>query len=148
ASSGADVPRRLPQPRFLLLFGNTGSATAIRAAAREANTCRYEFQRGVQSTGLAKPPITIKCECGETRDVAYGDRWRCEACGRSWNTQQIPAEEYEGLLRRVRRHQLEALGMAALVAAILVPLIVVVSSGFILLVPMVMAAWLFVFLPF
>ncbi len=97
---------------------------------------------------MAKPPITIKCECGQTRDVAYGDRWRCETCGRSWNTLQIPAEEYEGLLRRVRRHQLEALGMAAVVAAILVPLIVVVSSGFILLVPMVMAGWLFVFLPF
>jgi Flp pilus assembly protein TadB len=97
---------------------------------------------------VGKPPITIRCECGEARDVAYGDRWRCETCGRAWNTLQIPAEEYEGLLRRMRRHQLEALGMTALAAAVMVPLIVVVSSGFILLVPMVMAAWLFVFLPF
>jgi len=97
---------------------------------------------------VAKPPITIRCECGATRDVAYGDRWRCETCGRSWNTQQIPAEEYEGLLRRVRRHQLEALALAGVAAAVLVPLIVFVGSGFILLVPAVMAAWLFVFLPF
>jgi Flp pilus assembly protein TadB len=97
---------------------------------------------------VARPPITIRCECGETRDVAYGDRWRCERCGRSWNTLQIPAEEYEGLLRRVRRHQLEALAIAAVAAAVLVPLIVVVSTGFIVLVPMLMAAWLFVFLPF
>ena len=98
--------------------------------------------------GLGKPPITIRCDCGQTRDVAYGERWRCEGCGRSWNTRQIPAEEYEGLLRRVRRHQYEALALAGVAAAVLVPLIVVVSSSFILLVPMVMAAWLFVFLPF
>jgi Flp pilus assembly protein TadB len=97
---------------------------------------------------LAKPPITISCECGTTRDVPYGERWRCEQCGRSWNTQQIPAEEYEGLLRRMRRHQLEALAAAVVAAAVLIPLIVVVSSGFILLVPLVMTVWLFVFLPF
>jgi hypothetical protein len=97
---------------------------------------------------LAKPPITIRCDCGETREVAYGDRWRCETCGRSWNTRQIPAEEYEELLRRVRRHQFEALGLAAVAASVLVPLIAFVSSAFIALVPMLMVAWLFVFLPF
>jgi hypothetical protein len=97
---------------------------------------------------VRKPPITIRCDCGEARDVAYGDRWRCETCGRSWNTQQIPAEEYEGLLRRVRRHQLEALVGALVAAAVMVPLIVFVSSGFILLVPLLMATWLFVLLPF
>ena len=96
---------------------------------------------------MRKPPITISCECGERKDVAYGDRWRCERCGRSWNTQQIPAEEYEGLLRRMRRHKLEAVAAGALAAAVIIPL-VVVSERFILLVPMVMAIWLFVFLPF
>ena len=89
----------------------------------------------------------IRCECGETKDVAYGERWRCEGCGRSWNTQQIPAEEYEGLLRRMRRHRLEVLAVAAIAAAVLIPLIVV-SASFILLIPMVMAIWLFLFLPF
>jgi hypothetical protein len=97
---------------------------------------------------MGKPPITIRCECGENRDVAYGERWRCERCGRSWNTQHIPAEEYEGLLRRVRRHKLEALGAAVLMAAVFVPLILAVSARFIALVPFVMAFWLFVFLPF
>jgi hypothetical protein len=97
---------------------------------------------------VAKPPITIKCECGERRDVAYGDRWQCESCGRSWNTQQIPAEEYESLLRGVRRHKLEAAGAAGLGALILIPLIAFVSATFIVLVPLTMAGWLFVFLPF
>jgi hypothetical protein len=97
---------------------------------------------------MHRPPITIRCDCGETKEVAYGERWRCEGCGRSWNTQQIPLEEYEGLLRRMRRHRLEAVAMAAIAAAVFVPLIVVVSSGFIFLVPLVMAAWLFLVLPF
>jgi Flp pilus assembly protein TadB len=96
---------------------------------------------------LGKPPITIRCECGESRDVAYGERWRCETCGRSWNTAQIPPEEYESLLRRVRRHELEALAMVAIGAAVLVPL-VLVSARFILLVPVAMGLWLFLVLPY
>ena len=95
-----------------------------------------------------RPPITIRCDCGQTRYVAYGERWTCEDCGRSWDTRQIPAEEYEGLLRRVRRHKLEAVGAAALSAAIMVPLIVLVSERYILLTPMVMVLWLFGFLPY
>jgi Flp pilus assembly protein TadB len=97
---------------------------------------------------LSKPPITVRCDCGETRELAYGERWSCEACGRVWNTQQIPLEEYEGLLRRVRRHKLEALAMVAIAAAVMVPLIVFVSTRFILLVPTLMAVWLFAVLPF
>jgi hypothetical protein len=96
---------------------------------------------------LSRPPITIKCECGATKDVAYGERWQCETCERSWNTAQIPAEEYEGLLRRVRRHKIEALAATAIAVGIVVPL-VAVSARFLLLVPVVMAAWLFVLLPY
>ena len=108
----------------------------------------WPCERSYNQPRMSKPPITIKCECGETKEVAYGERWRCERCGRSWNTQNIPAEEYAGLLRRMRRHKLEVFAVAGLMAAILVPLIVVVSSRFIMVVPMVMALWLFVLLPF
>jgi hypothetical protein len=97
---------------------------------------------------LPKPPITIRCECGEKKDVAYGERWQCETCGRTWNTQQIPPEEYQGLLRRVRRHKLEALAMVVLTAAVMIPLIVVVSSRFLLLAAPVLMVWLFVLVPF
>jgi hypothetical protein len=96
---------------------------------------------------MRKPPITIACECGESREVPYGERWVCERCNRSWNTGQIPEEEYEGLLRRIRRYRLEAIVLAALLAAILVPLIVVVDQTFIYLTPVIAAAWLFLYLP-
>jgi len=96
---------------------------------------------------VGRPPITITCECGEVKRVAYGERWTCERCGRSWNTQQIPAEEYDGLLRRVRRHKIEAVAAAAVALAVFIPLIVV-SARFILLLPPAMMIWLFVFLPY
>jgi hypothetical protein len=96
---------------------------------------------------MAKPPITISCECGEKKDVAYGERWQCEKCGRTWNTAQIPAEEYEKLLRSVRRYKLEALVAAGVSAAVLVPLIVFVSAAFVSLVPLAMVGWLVGYLP-
>jgi hypothetical protein len=96
---------------------------------------------------VGKPPITIRCDCGETNDVAYGDRWVCENCGRAWNTQQIPDEEYEGLLRRVRRHKIEIVAVAAAAAAVFVPLIVFVSQRIILLALPAMFLWIFVVLP-
>ncbi len=123
----------------------------------ESNTCRRRFQSSTHRTSrgdvrrtmtpMGKPPITITCECGETKSVAYGQRWVCDRCHRAWNTQQIPAEEYEGLLRRVRRHKLEVVAMGAIAAAVLIPLIVVVSSGFVILIPAAMMTWLFLVLP-
>jgi hypothetical protein len=97
---------------------------------------------------MKRPPITITCECGETESVVYGERWECESCGRRWNTQQIPAEEYEGLLRRTRRLRLHVLGFAAAVAAVLVPLIVFVNASFIFLAPIAAFLWIFLYLPF
>ena len=97
---------------------------------------------------MKPPPITIACECGETKEVAYGARWQCDRCGRRWNTEQIPAVEYEGLLRSVRRLRLEVLGFALAAAAVFVPLIVFVSASFIFLAPLAAAVWLFVYLPF
>ena len=96
---------------------------------------------------MGRPPITVTCDCGETKDVPYGERWECERCGRRWNTQQIPAEEYDGLLRRMRRFRLEVLGFAVLVAAVVIPLIVFVSASLIFTVPLIAAAWLFLYLP-
>lgn len=102
----------------------------------------------VQSDEMQGPPITISCDCGEKREVPYGKAWHCESCGRVWDTKQIPVEEYDGLLRRMKRARLEAFALAALLAAILVPLIVFVNSTLVFAVPAVAAAWLFLYLPF
>jgi hypothetical protein len=76
---------------------------------------------------VKEPPITIKCECGEVRSVPYGERWVCETCGRRWNTEQIPAEEYEALLRTVRRYRFQTIVFAAVMLAVFAPLVVFVD---------------------
>src|SRR2546429_4755414 len=78
---------------------------------------------------MRRPPITVKCECGESKEVPYGERWQCERCHRSWDTGQIPAAEYDGLLRRMRRYRLEAVGPAARLATVFTSLILVVEGG-------------------
>jgi hypothetical protein len=72
-------------------------------------------------------PITVRCDCGVSQPVRYGDRWTCPECGKTWNTQQIPAEEYWGTMRTMRRYQLTVWGITALVLAIVVPLSVLVA---------------------
>jgi Flp pilus assembly protein TadB len=63
------------------------------------------------------PPITLTCECGEKREVRYGDSWRCENCGRSFDTRRIPLEEYAAIRRaRVRDRILPAAVLLAVAA--------------------------------
>ena len=52
------------------------------------------------------PPITVTCECGERRDLHYGELWQCEACGRRFNTNKIPVEEYAAIRRTQIRYRL------------------------------------------
>jgi hypothetical protein len=73
------------------------------------------------------PPITVTCECGQVRSLAWGVRWECETCGKRWNTGQIPAEQYEELIRAVRGYRLQALIFTGVMFAIFVPLIVLVD---------------------
>jgi hypothetical protein len=65
------------------------------------------------------PPITVKCECGERRELRYGQRWQCEGCGRTYDTNRIPAEEYASFRRnRVHDRLLPSVVVLGLVAAI------------------------------
>ncbi|HEX2371413.1 MAG TPA: hypothetical protein VHI33_02240, partial [Solirubrobacterales bacterium] len=48
-------------------------------------------------TVLRGPPITVTCECGEKRDLGYGEAWACDGCGRRWNTARIPPQQYEAI---------------------------------------------------
>ncbi len=69
------------------------------------------------------PPITVKCECGERRELRYGQIWKCESCGRSYDTNKIPAEEYASFHRQ-RVHD-------RIIPSIVVAVLVVISVGFI-----------------
>lgn len=94
------------------------------------------------------PPITIQCECGEVRHVPYGERWECERCARRWNTAQIPAEEYWGIMREMRRYRLSVIGVALGLAAVFGALALLVSAALIFLLPFTLAGWFIWYMPF
>jgi hypothetical protein len=96
----------------------------------------------------APPPISIRCECGEARAVPYGETWTCEECGRRWDTRQIPAEEYFGRLRRMRRFRVELLGLVAIGLAVFVPLVLLVNSALILVAGMISLFFFIWYMPF
>jgi Flp pilus assembly protein TadB len=93
------------------------------------------------------PAITVSCECGELRHVPYGETWVCERCGRRWNTKQIPADEYWGILRSLRRERLVVIAVALALALVFGLLAIVVSTGLFLLLPLVLGAWFVWYLP-
>ena len=84
------------------------------------------------------PPIKVACECGETKELRYGERWKCERCGRVWDTSQIPAEEYHGMMRGIRRARLEPVGLALVLLAVLVPLALIINPGLLLVIPLLL----------
>jgi hypothetical protein len=97
---------------------------------------------------LRGPPIAVTCECGEKRDLRYGEAWRCERCGRRWNTSQIPAEQYEVIRRTQLRFRVLPMVYGLLVAgtALFFLLTGNLFSLFILL-PVGTMAWFFFIQP-
>ncbi len=90
---------------------------------------------------MLEPRITVRCDCGAVRYLGHGETWTCEACGKRWNTAQIPREEYERVVREVARYRRYAIGGIALAAGVLVPLGLLVNFVFLLLVPALLVLW-------
>ena len=65
---------------------------------------------------LKGPRITVTCECGEKRELAYGERWECEVCGRVYDTNRIPREQYEEVRRLSLRYRMLPIAFGALIA--------------------------------
>jgi hypothetical protein len=85
------------------------------------------------------PPIHVTCDCGNERDLRYGDRWECEQCGRTWNTEQIPAGEYQGLVSDLRRLRVGAMVAAGGAVAAVLLLAYFVSPGALFIGPILLA---------
>jgi len=67
---------------------------------------------------LRGPPITLTCECGEKRELPYGERWECENCGRVWDTTRIPREQYDAIRKLSMRFRALPVAFGGLVAAV------------------------------
>jgi hypothetical protein len=91
--------------------------------------------------------ITIKCHCGELNRVPYGERWECPGCGLHWNTSQIPADEYWGIMRRMRRFRVRVIVLALSLGVAAVVLAVIYRPIVVLLVPALVAGWQIWYMP-
>jgi hypothetical protein len=88
------------------------------------------------------PPITVKCECGERRELRYGERWRCEGCGRSYDTNRIPLQEYASLRHdRVHDRILPSFIFATLACVVLVLVLIGRPLAAVLVVALVGFFW-------
>ena len=93
------------------------------------------------------PPISVVCECGQKALVAYPSTWVCEKCGRRWNTGQIPAEDYEGLMTDMKRLRLEVVGVTLLLGVGLLVMAIFVNASLLLMLPVIMGGWYLVYMP-
>ncbi len=91
--------------------------------------------------------ITIRCDCGGVGYVPYDARWECPTCHRRWNTGQIPAEEYWGIMRDMRRMRINVLTTALGIVIPIVALSVVLGLRILLLLPVVMSFWFLFYMP-
>ncbi|MCI0633810.1 MAG: hypothetical protein L0206_07850 [Actinobacteria bacterium] len=93
-------------------------------------------------------PITVRCDCGQVERVAYGHTWVCPDCGRRWNTEQIPPDEYWGIMREMRRYRLQAIGVSVLIGLGFAIVVANVSSRRLFpLALALMAFWFLVYMP-
>jgi ABC-type transport system involved in cytochrome bd biosynthesis fused ATPase/permease subunit len=99
---------------------------------------------------MGSPSITLRCDCGADGRSGYGERWACPACGREYDTAQIPQAEYDAIAtldrnyRRASQAMMVVLALIVLVVAITGQLIsifaglaVVMLSWFIFIKPIV-----------
>ena len=91
--------------------------------------------------------ITVACDCGDVGYVAYGERWVCGKCRRAWNTAQIPAEEYWGMMRDMRRLRINVIFVALALVLPVVALIPLVGARIMILLPLVMGFWFILYMP-
>ncbi len=115
---------------------------------RQERPPRERLGREKPGAVLGGPPITLSCECGEKAEVAYGETWKCPKCGRTYDTNKIPREDYERIRKTQLRFRILPIVYALLVGAIAVFFIATgnVFSVFFLL-PVGLTAWFMLIRP-
>ena len=88
------------------------------------------------------PLITVTCECGQRRELRYGEQWRCEACGRRYDTSKIPLDEYAAIRRTQLRYRMFPLASClVLLAGTIVFFATGRTFGALIAVPLLLASW-------
>lgn len=92
--------------------------------------------------------ITVRCGCGQAAYLAHGEKWECPECGVRWNTDQIPADQYWGIMREMRRYRLVAMGVAVLIAVAGVVLSLLLGKQLLIPALIFLGFWFICFMPY
>ena len=107
-----------------------------------------EAQAPLPRTVRKGPPITLTCDCGEKRQLHYGERWTCEKCGKTWDTQRIPLEQYAAIRATQLRYRRVPIAISVLALACVIACIVVGKAlGGLLVVAVSATTWGMFFRP-
>jgi hypothetical protein len=90
--------------------------------------------------------IAVKCDCSEMRYVDYGESWGC-SCGRRWNTRQIPADEYWGMMQDLRAQRRRLIALAVVVAGTFGVFALNAGPRAVAVAPLVIGFWYVVVMP-
>jgi hypothetical protein len=98
---------------------------------------------------MAAPRITLRCDCGAEALVAYGERWTCESCGRTYDTTRIPAADFQAIQDLRRRYRVAGYIGVALIGAFVL-LLALTAQEFQLFIglPSVLLVWFIYVRPF
>src|SRR3954452_7250699 len=106
---------------------------------------RERLGREAPGAVFGGPPIAVTCECGAKHDAAYGEVWTCERCGRRWDTNQIPREDYEVIRRTQLRFRVLPVLFGLFVASVALFFILTHNTfSVFFLLPVALSVW-FVF---
>ncbi len=109
-----------------------------------AEPVKSELPRSIQRG----PLITVTCDCGEVNYLHYGARWTCPTCGRTWDTNQIPIEQYAELRATQLRFRRVPIIVSTLVLVCVVAFMIAGKAfGGLLLVAVIATTWNIFFRP-
>lgn len=95
------------------------------------------------------PLITVTCECGQRRELRYGERWQCEGCGRRFDTGKIPLEDYAAIRRtQVRYRMIPLISGVVLLIGDVAFYLSGRTYGALIAVPFLLASWVMFGRPF
>jgi hypothetical protein len=91
---------------------------------------------------MRAPRITLRCDCGADALVAYGERWTCDSCGRSYDTTEIPDADFRAIQDLRRRYRLIG-GLGVVLVAAFVLFLALTAQEFQLFIglPTVLLVW-------
>jgi hypothetical protein len=98
---------------------------------------------------LKGPRITVNCECGQTNYLAYGETWTCGNCGRMYDSNRIPRDDYERIKEISLRYRMLPIAFGALVALLAIVFTLTGNiPGVFFLLPVALVTWFIFIRPF